>query len=148
MKINWGTGIVIFIVLFVSGMALLVFISFNQKINLVHEDYYPMEIEHQKMIDKENNTAQLRDNISFELAENSFILHFPTLGDFSQYSGTISLYRPSDYEQDIEHKIALNDKGEQEISTKNLLEGKYVVKVDWEFGGKAYFAKKNIHLGK
>lgn len=146
MKINWGTGIVIFIVLFVSGMALLVYIAFSQKINLVNKDYYPLEIEHQQMIDKENNTRQLAENISISFSGDSILLHFPELSDFSKVTGKVFFYRPSDFEEDISYDLKLSENGQQVLNSNGLLKGKYILQVDWNYDGTAYFTKKDIHV--
>ena len=146
MKINWGTGIVIFIIMFVSGMAFLVYIAFNQKINLVNEDYYPLELEHQKMINKENNTSKLDQNISISFTGDSILLHFPALEDYSKVTGSVVFYRPSDFEKDITHDLQLANNGQQILSTSELMKGKYTMKVDWNYDNTAYFTKKDIHI--
>ncbi|MCK5078307.1 MAG: FixH family protein, partial [Bacteroidales bacterium] len=43
-KINWGTGILIFLVIFFIAIFSFVYFSFQLQINLVEDDYYPKEI--------------------------------------------------------------------------------------------------------
>ena len=146
MKFNWGTGIVIFIILFVSGIGTLVYISFQQDINLVHKDYYPREIEHQKMIDKVNNTNNLEGEIKILLSDSMVEVTFPNEFRFDEIEGEILFYRPSDFNEDLTFPIQLSEKGTQHISTDGLLSGKYIIKVEWAFGETEYYFEESIHV--
>jgi hypothetical protein len=146
MKFNWGTGILIFIIIFVSGIGTLVYISFQQDINLVHKDYYPREIEHQKMIDKVNNTNQLVGKIKILLSDSMVEVVFPNEFRFGEIDGEILFYRPSDFNEDLAFPIQLSDKGTQHISTDGLLLGKYIIKVEWVFGETEYYFEEAIHV--
>jgi len=146
MKFNWGTGIVIVIILFVLGMSLLVYISFKNKISLVYKDYYPREIAHQTMIDKVNNAARLLENVKITNKGDSLEVAFPGIFDFSKVTGEILLYRPSDDLKDLHLPITLSSMGLQNIPTGNLFVGKYIVKVDWMYDGTAYYHEQDVHI--
>jgi len=146
MKFNWGTGIVIVIILFVIGIGSLVYISMKQQINLVYKDYYPQELKHQTQIDKRNNSLLLKENIKIDYINDAIELNFPHFFRFDRVQGDILLYRPSDFRKDVIVKIKLDEKGFQQIPTTSLDKGKYTVKVDWTHEGIPYFFEQDVHI--
>ncbi len=146
MKFNWGTGIAIIIILFVMGIGTMVYISFQQGINLVHKDYYPKGIDHQKMIDKLNNTNKLKGEMKVVLNSNMLEVSFPDEFRFDEIYGDILLYRPSDFTEDLAFPIQLSDDGIQQLSIEGMLKGKYIVKVEWVCDGTEYYFEESIHI--
>ena len=148
MKFNWGTGILIVIILFLLGIGSLVYISFQHKINLVYKDYYPKEIVHQQMIDRVRNTHRLKKEVQVSYRGDRLEVIFPDVFNFDEVNGNILFYRPSDFEDDVTYPIALSDSGTQNISTRELLKGKYIVKMEWEYHDSGYYFEKSIHIKK
>ena len=146
MKFNWGHGIVLAIIIFVAGMGLMVFITYQHSINLVHEDYYPRELEHQTMIDKRNNALKLENNVSIGYQDKIIEISFPDVFDFTKLKGEIQLFRPSSGKQDVFILIRTDDQGKQKIFADALEKGKYIVKVEWEYEGIFYFSEKEIYI--
>jgi len=146
MKLNWGYSILIVIFVFVIGMGFLVYISFQQKINLVHKDYYPLEIEHQKMIDKEDNLRNLDLKLSVKVVDENIRIGYPVYFLNGDINGEILLFRPSDYEEDKTINIEIDTTGIQLISTSSLLKGRYLLKVDWTHSGTEYYQEEQIYI--
>jgi len=146
MKFNWGTGIVIFIILFVMGIGSMVYISFQQDINLVHKDYYPRGIDHQSMIEKVENVNKLKGEVKVTLDHDQIEVSFPDDFQFDEIEGGILLYRPSDFNEDLSFPIQVSALGIQHISTKKLQKGKYIVKVEWAYGETEYYIEKPVHV--
>ena len=70
MKINWGTGIVIAFIAFISFiMYFVINMNINKKYDhdLVTEDYYKKELEFQNDIDKETNAKNLVENLRLQM---------------------------------------------------------------------------------
>ena len=148
MKLNWGYSILIVIFTFVTGLSYLVYISFQQKINLVHKDYYPLEIEYQKMIDKENNFRALDQVFDISVNEQLVSVKFPEYFLNDSIVGEILFYRPSDFEEDRSIVINVDSSGNQNISIVELLKGKYLVKVDWTSNDVSYYFQSEIFINK
>ena len=51
MKFNWGTGILVFLILFLSASAVFIFFAMRQDVNLVHEDYYEQGVDYSAQMD-------------------------------------------------------------------------------------------------
>ena len=107
MKINWGTGIVIAFVAFISFiMYFIITMSTDAKydFDLVTEDYYGQELEFQEDLNKEEHSKTLKTNITWKKTEDGINLVFPKDIDFKNIEGKVFLYRPSNKQFDFEIK--------------------------------------------
>ncbi len=146
MKINWGTGIVIAFVLFISFiMYFVINMNMNKKYNhdLVTEDYYQEELLHQNEIDKVDNAKELKENVSWKKTDDGILISFPEDLDYKNITGKVLLYRPSDKKLDSEISISLSN-SEMLIPKTRLLDGRWNIKVDWKYDGKSYLYKESI----
>lgn len=145
-KWNWGTKLLIAMLLFMALMIGFMVSSFMQDVNLVEKDYYNKELKYQEQIDKESNTKRLEEKISIENINDHLIIAFPEEFIIDSIKGEILLYRPSSSKLDIKIPIELNNKNTISIPTQNLVKGKYEVKIDYEYLGKPYFQKKTVFI--
>lgn len=146
MKINWGTGIVIAFAAFITFiMYFVINMSTNKKYehDLVTEDYYKEELLHQEEIDKETNSKSLNQNVTWAKTIDGIVISFPEGLDYSQIKGKVYLYRPSNKELDSDTTISLSNH-EMLIPKSQLLDGRWNIKIDWEYQGKSYLLKKSI----
>lgn len=146
-KLNWGTKLGIMASIYVIGVLIFVGFSTTQKINLVSTDYYPTGVKHQDKINKIKNAQQLETPIGIEQVGDQIQITFPA--DMkSGVEGDIIVYRPADYDLDLKYKLALNDSGVQVISTNELLQGRYTIKLDWVHNNVPYYKEEAIYLSK
>lgn len=146
MKINWGTGIVIAFVLFISFiMYFVVNMIVNDKYDhdLVTENYYQEELKHQEEIDKLKNAKVLEHNVSWEKTENGLEIKFPENLVANKITGKVFLYRPSNQKLDSETTISLSD-NIMLIPKQKLLDGRWNIIVDWQYNGVSYLYKQDI----
>jgi hypothetical protein len=146
MKINWGTGIVIAFIAFISFiMYFVVNMNVNKKYDhdLVTEDYYNKELEFQNDIDKETNAKNLVENLSWQKTTEGLVITFPETLIKENITGKVFLYRPSNKQFDFETELSLSNHNLL-IPDKRLLDGRWNIKVDWQYNGKSYLYKKEI----
>ncbi|MFC2114524.1 FixH family protein [Bacteroidota bacterium] len=143
-KINWGTAIIIVILLFFGTIALRIYISYQNEISLVDEDYYVRELNYQQHIEKERNTSSLKEKPQIELSQKTLSIHFPIYFNFQKIEGSIFLYRPSDPARDRHFTISLDSNLAQLVHIDNLIKGVYEVKIDWIADGIPYYFKQDI----
>ncbi len=146
MKLNWGTGIVLAFIGFIAFiMYFVITMMTTEKYNtsLVTEDYYKEELEYQNDIDKANNAKNLSTNITWKRTEKGLEITFPENLKANQITGTVFLYRPSNKQVDFETAISLSDHNLL-IPDKRLLDGRWNIRVDWQYNGKSYLYKKEI----
>lgn len=147
MKVNWGTGIVLAFIGFIGFiMYFIVSMNVNDKYDhdLVSDDYYAEELVYQKDIDKLKNAETLSQNITYKKSDEGLIISFPSNIDFKKIKGNVFLYRPSNKQLDFETAISLS-KPHLLIPDKRLVDGRWNIKIDWQYNGKSYLFKKSIN---
>ena len=146
MKINWGTGIIIAFVAFISFILFFVIrmtTSHNANHDLVTEEYYKAELGFQKEIDAEQNAINALEQIQIKKKPNGLMVIFPESYDNTEVSGIVSLYRPSNKRLDFNLPINLSD-SHLLIPNDKLLEGRWDIKVTWNHLGKEFLHKESI----
>ena len=146
MKLNWGFGIVIVLIVFLIGMITLVIISSSQELNLVTPDYYPKGIDYQTQIDKEARTSALDAGIKFSQDNDNIYLVFPGIDTLQKAEGKVLLFYPRSYRFDKKYIISLNDTLTQIISKDSIMTGRCVIKVDWTVDSVDYYQEKTLML--
>jgi len=147
MKINWGTGLVIGMVLFMAFILFFVItMSTNKKYHhdLVTEDYYQKEMAYQEEIDAEENLNRLSEKIMGKQTAQGWLLHFPKELDPDKIKGTVFLYRPSNKQLDFDFPLVLSGSNLL-IPDKRLLDGRWNITLDWVYEGERYLYKKSIN---
>lgn len=146
MKINWGTGIVIAIGLFMTFILVLVIKMTTDKDyshDMVVEEYYKKELAFQDEIDAQKNASLLSENIKGNKVAEGWLLTFPNELKGSKIKGTVFLYRPSNKQLDFDFPIELSGLNLL-IPDKSLLDGRWNITINWEYDGKSYLYKESI----
>lgn len=147
MKINWGTGIVIGMLAFISFIMYFVITmmsSSDYDHDLVVEDYYKAELHYQQDIDAQENALALHEQISVRRKGESLIVLFPEGIDLEKTTGLVSLYRPSNKKLDFSIPFSEIKSSEFEIPKDQLVNGRWNVKVTWQNSEKEFMFKTEI----
>lgn len=144
LKFNWGTGIVLALIVMIGGMIFLVSIALRQDYDLVETDYYQKSVNYQKHIDEVKNTEALAEKIRFNQTADSLKLIFPALASVQDYSGEIHFYSPVEADLDETVKLKLDNGFCQSVSLKRLKNGRYTVKIDWQAKQVSYYQEHEI----
>ena len=146
MKFNWGTGIVIAFILFISFIMYFV-ISMNTDKSLDHdlvnENYYKQELEFQNDINKEKNAKTLASKVTWKKTTEGIVISFPAELEDKNITGKVFLYRPSNKQLDFETTILLSNHNLL-IPDKRLLDGRWNIKIDWSYKDTNYMLKEEI----
>jgi hypothetical protein len=143
---NWGAKIALSFIVFAIMIFTMVYISVNQDVNLVAEDYYKQEIRYQDQIERMKNTKQLSDRpvIVLNKEGQQVIVTFPEKLAGTMVSGSIHLFRPADYASDFQTGLTLDDNNQAFISLSGKPAGLWKVKLTWRDGEKEYYDEKVI----
>ncbi len=144
LKINWGGGIFIAIVVMVTFMIVLVFIATRQDFYLVEKDYYEKAVNYQEKIDKIKNANALTEKLIIQYGEKQLKLQFPGIFQNDTLTGSIDLYSPVNENYDKNIPIKLDSGLSQLVSLENLPKGRYKVKVDWTANQKQFYQEIEI----
>ena len=148
MKINWGKGIVIAFVLFMSFILYFVIkVQSDHKYDneLVTQEYYKKEKLVQDNIESIQNTNSLEGKVTITKSEEGLLVRFPSTLDPKLIKGKVSLYRPSNQKLDFETLISLSG-SDLLIPKNNLVGGLWGITVSWEYEGKTYLNKEEIYF--
>lgn len=148
MKFTWGHGIVLAFVAFVSFIMYFVIITIVDKSydnQLVIDNYYEHELGINALQEKEQNANALPKNVVVNQLEDKVDIVFPNFFKYSEVSGKVFFYRPSDENLDFDIPIQLKD-SVLEIPKKALQQGKWKVKIDWEYQGKGYIKQDTLTI--
>lgn len=144
MKFNWGVGITIVIIAFITFILSFVFRAAQIDNDLYAEDYYEQEINYQETIDAKSNAQGLKDDFKFTQSAEYFIIEFPDqVNEIDK--GNVHFYRPENAEKDKNYQLEINN-GIMAFPKSSLLAGGYHLKVSWTKAGKNYLIEKTISI--
>ena len=146
MKFNWGTGIFIFIVIFMAACAAFFIFANRQDNSLVESDYYAKGLKYEEVLRKMRNTAALRESPGVRLEKGMLNINFPIDLKGKIVKGTVFLYRPSDRKLDQVIPLAYDTALLQQIPSAGLHKGKYIIKLDWTMNNKSFYFEKEIFV--
>ena len=107
---------------------------------LVSEDYYKDELHYQEEIDKLNNANKLEEDIILKNSKEGVVIQFPAEMDNNEIKGKIHFQRLSNKKLDFSEEIKLENH-QQLIDAEKLVSGKWVVRIDWQYGEQLYLFK-------
>lgn len=143
-KFNWGTGILITIIVFMVLTISTVVYLMNQNVDLVASDYYDKGIHHQEQIDRMNRTNKMGDEVSIN-PENGFIkLVLPKSFVQKSLVGSVQFYRPSNSKKDFAVALDIDTSAQQLISTQNMDKGYWKVKLNFTQDAVEYYKESSF----
>ncbi len=145
-KFNWGTGIFIFIALFLLVNAFVIFKSFQQRNDLVTEEYYPQGLEYQKQIDRFVNANALTGKIQITQEPGAVVIIYPSELKGKTVKGQVNFFRPSDENADFHDSIAFDTAMIQKIPVQKMMKGKYIAKFFWVMDGKEFAHESTLRI--
>ncbi len=146
-KLNWGTGITIVIILFlIISIGQVIFIHKTIDYDLVEEEYYKAEIQYQTQIEKVKRTNALPENVKIKLMEQFLEFKFPSIFNNSSVSGIINFYKPSDDLLDKSENITLDKNNKMFFGYDMLSSGLWKIKINWSVNGLDYYTEKIVML--
>lgn len=146
MKWNWGTGLVLAMIGFISFILYFVItMSTDQKYShdLVTEEYYAKEMVYQQEIDAETNTNNLNTKIGSKKVKEGWLVTFPEELDPSKIIGKVFLYRPSNQQLDFDIPMELSS-SDLLIPDNRLIGGRWNITIDWTYDNTSYMYKEQI----
>ena len=145
MKFNWGHGIFLFYVFFVSTLVVVVIKSRTFDNSLVDENYYARDINYQQEFDRRLNSNKLAVPLRMVTNDGGYVLQFPTRGA-GRVAGTVHLYRPSSSNDDRWLPLAVGEDGAMLLPLKGMNPGHYSAIVEWSSGGVDYYDELDLKI--
>lgn len=146
MKINWGTGIILAFIGFISFILFFVVrMTMDDKSNhdLVTEGYYKAELTYQNDMDAAENAEALPEKIELHRIGEGILIQFPKDMEVTKIMGLVSLYRPSNKQLDFEIPIQLSN-SHLLIPDIRLMEGRWDIRVSFTYEDTPFLLKKSM----
>jgi nitrogen fixation protein FixH len=147
MKFNWGTGLVIFFILFVGTLGFVLYQSTQVHDSLVVKNYYDEDINYQSHYDKKQNTADLLTKVKteYDRENKQLILTFP-VDSSANATGKVLLYNPYSEYSDVKYDFNLGKAATYTFPVDKVKSGRWKIKIDWKQGDKEYYQEEEIVL--
>lgn len=142
-KWNWGTMLVIGMAAFMLMILALVARMASVDVSLVEKDYYPKGLAYQEKLDKVQNTVPYASDIIATIENNMLKVSFPDFFQPDAVEGAVWIYHRVTDTKDIEVDLKLDQNGVFNYPAANM-RGRYIIKIDWEQEGVAYYTEKRI----
>lgn len=145
MRFNWGTGILIFFIIFLILAFTFIVFSFRQNNDLVTDDYYEQGADYSTQIEVNKRSHVYTDSIS--ISSSGAVLQVSMAESLKQLTDSMSVhfYYPKGKENDV--MLSYTKFDESITVDKNLLtSGRTIVKVNWFMRGQKYYLEKIIYI--
>jgi hypothetical protein len=137
---HWGHYIFIACVTFMSMIIGLVYLTFQQNVDLVTENYYAEELVYQQRINAINVASQTQ--VNWQQQNEELLVSFPSNQFIS--SATVHLFRPAN--QIYDRVVEVEGTTEASVSVAELPSGYYRLKMEWISEGITYYKEEQIYL--
>jgi len=146
---SWAWGVTGTYLIFAALTLTMVAIAFTQRTDLVTEDYYQREIDHQQHIERLARTQALPADVAwgFSHEQGHLVLRFPPHHFSDGPQGRVQLYRPDNAALDRDFAISLDASGRQRIAIDELTPGKWYVRIEWHADGEQYYSERELMIG-
>ncbi|RLD67389.1 MAG: hypothetical protein DRI98_12675, partial [Bacteroidetes bacterium] len=94
MKFHWGTGILIFLIMFLLAAGFFIAFAMRQDISLVHEDYYERGVKHSDQIKVQERSAPYTEALYTKQDESSLYVGVDQELATNMNSALLLIYRP------------------------------------------------------
>jgi len=143
MKWNWGTKLLIAIILFMGFILTLVYMSTQHEISLVEKDYYPKELKYQERINEMVNAEPFINDFVFTQNNSEVVVSLPKI---KPDTGTIVFFRPSGTQFDRTYQISPDSAFLMHIPLSEFTKGKYIAKIFWREAEKGFYIEKTFYF--
>ena len=147
MKFTWGTGIFIFLTVFLLAAAAFMVFAFNQDVNLVHKEYYEKGVDYTDQMNIEARSQQYHNNLNTRFDDDFLIIDFDESLAQKVDSGNALLFRPSSSRKDIDYSLNLSENSFL-IPKQDLSSGRYILKLSWYSEGLKYQVDMPVNVIK
>ncbi len=146
MTLNWGHKLTIVFIAFAGFIFFLMYKTTQSHFDLVSKDYYKDELAYQQVIDGTNQANKLSSGILIQQQNEQISIQFPQEMKQKKAEGTIFFYCTADSRKDKKFTIQLSQEAVQLIAAKEILPGKYVVKITWQTDNQNYYNEQAVSI--
>lgn len=145
MKFNWGTGILIFLILFLLACTAFMIFAARQGINLVHKNYYERGVNYTEQMAVDARSVSYKNAFSISNTDKFLVVEIEKSLSLKIDSGNLILFRPSDSKQDV-FKTVEKQTSKITFQKGDLVHGRYILKFYWYSDGLKYEVHRPVNV--
>lgn len=145
MKFTWGTGIFLFLIVFLLACAIFIIFAARQKVNLVHKDYYEKGVDYSEQMKVDERSKSFVQSLTLMNENDIFKVSIDSALVEKLDSGSMYMYRPSDSSRDITIPVGAGTSLVQ-FSKSDLINGRYILKFTWYYKGIKYEITRPVNI--
>jgi len=145
MKFTWGTGIFLFLALFLAGSAVFIVFATRQQVNLVHKDYYEKGVDYSEQMRVNERSEPFSNALETRSTNKQFLINIQQSLAEKIDSGSVLMFRPSDNTKDISAKLSARA-SQLEFDKSALISGRYILKFTWYSDGLKYEIDRTVNV--
>lgn len=145
MKMNWGTGIAIFLGLFMTFILTMVVKAHQIESDLYAEDYYSQEVNYQGTIDAISRGNIYSDSVEFRMNEAGNLEVYCPVSLLNANELLLHFYRPDNASLDRNIKLSNQKQSPIIINGKDLVRGRYTLELTWKLAGEDYQIAEELY---
>lgn len=145
MKFNWGTGILIFLILFLVACGIFISFAMRQDVSLVHEDYYEKGADHSQQMLVDARSAQYKNAIQTQMKDGVLLIDIEASLAAKMDSARFHLFRPSNGKYDIKSSFEASEQP-LTIQGEELIQGRYILKIYWSWDELNYEIDQSVFV--
>ncbi len=142
-KWNWGTGITLFIIIYMLSILFRVYLTTKHPVSLVEKDYYPKGLQYEERIHETINAIPLRTQFVIKQLTKEVVFYFPKM---NPDTSNLHVFRPSDEKLDISCEVNTDSSNTMRFPVSKFHKGKYIIKLYWVENKKGYYIEKNFYF--
>jgi hypothetical protein len=139
---NWGKGILIAMIAFMSFIIILVVGFFSHRVDLESEDYYMREMAYEEEMGFLNNANALSENAEISVQDGHVVVQLSEKYDYSDVE--LALKRPDDSQDDKTFQI--ENTHTFIVPGDAVRDGKYIVELSYIANDQHCLQKEEIYL--
>ncbi len=143
MKFNWGTGLFIFILVFLGLCITFMIYAFRQNINLVQEGYYEKGVDFDREKSSAERSVLFSGQINIDNINNHVVVAFPDSFMNDVRDAEILFYRPSDNHKDVTVKLTGDT---LVLPREKFIPGRYIVRISWIKNKEEFIVEKEFSV--
>lgn len=142
---NWGHGITLAIISFISYIMFMVVTMLSTSSDLVEENYYEAGVNFEKRIQAVRNSKNIKNNILVDVNQKYLAIEFPkkVIMD-SVLEGSIHLYRLENGSLDKHFAFSTTAGNTQLIPLEKIEKGNYKLLLSWKTNESDYYVDKDM----
>ena len=132
---NWGYKILLTVIIFILVMVFFVYVSMQQKNELIENNYYEKELAYQSKIDASARLADImKGNTIATKTQDTLHIIIPKFINSQQSSLDRSLV------------LTPNEQGIFNYPVQDFKQGNYQMRIQWKSKGQNYYREENVTL--